>query len=100
MRKLDLNACVELDEDSIEYKLPVWKNQFRFRIIGEKNCLASVTYGLWDPRPTASWYMDYTFHWVKDRETAVRLLNEFISKMINDWKTFIWLMRKYEIYDK
>ena len=99
MRKLNLTDFVELDEDTIEYKLSVWKNQFRFRVIWYENCLASVMYGLWDQRPTAKGYIEYSFHWLKDRETAVRLLNEFISKMIRDWKTFIWLMRKYEIYD-
>lgn len=99
MRKLNLTDFVELDEDTIEYKLSVWKNQFRFRVMWEQNCLATVIYGLWDARPTAKWCIDYSFHWLKDRETAIRLLNEFISKMIRDGKTFIWLMRKYEIYD-
>lgn len=103
MRKLNLEDFTFKKDSTAtyEYRLMVGNNEFRFRLIGEEPyVLASVIYSVWGVYNDAKSKMDYTFLWVKDRETAVRLLNEFISKMISDWKTFYKIMDKYEIHYK
>ena len=110
MRKLNLDDFI-LAESAIwdseirtwEYKLMVGNNEFRFRIIG-KECwetyLASVIYSVWGTYADSKSKMEYVFNSIKDKETAVKVLNEFISKMIRDGKTFYNIMDKYEIHYK
>lgn len=109
MRKLNLKDFVlaeSINKDLMvrEYKLMVGNNEFRFRIIGSKcvwdTYLASVVYSVWGEYVMAKSKMEYTFTQIKDKETAVKVLNEFISKMISDWKTFYKIMDKYEIHYK
>lgn len=110
MRKLNLDDFI-LAESAIwdgkiktwGYKLMVGNNEFRFRIIGDEDWgpyLASVIYSVWGIYINSKSKMEYVFNSIKDRETAIKILNEFISKMISDWKTFYKIMDKYEIHYK
>ena len=104
MRKLNLEdfKLREGVKDTYEYLLKVWSNEFRFRIIwsNESHLLASVIYSVGNTYWLAKCHMEYVFNWVKDRKTAVKILNEFISKMIDNWKLLYNVMDKYEIHYK
>lgn len=83
------------------YKFRVWDNEFRFRVIwDEPGYLATIVYSFWDVYAKSNWNVEYSFSWFKTVEQAIKFSEQFISRLIRDWKTFIWLMREYEIYNK